>query len=197
MDDPPAAERLGEPLGHQQLLGLAVGGVEVDAGAGAGGGAGARLHLRQLGDHPVRLLDAPLGLGRPRLGAAPQPLDLVAHLVGERGLVLGLVAQHLVALLEEVAVGPLRLEEAVGIAAVELQHARGDVLQEVAVVADHQIRQRLALEQVLQPEDALDVQVVRGLVHQQHVGLLDQLAGDRQALAPAAGEDVHRAAPDR
>ena len=32
--------------------------------------------------------------------------------------------------------------------------------------------------------------MVRGLVHEQDVGLLDQLAGDRQALAPAAGEDV-------
>ena len=94
------------PSATSSFLVLRSRGVEVDPGPGAGGGAGARLHLLQLGDHPVRLLDAPLGLGRPRLGAALQPLDLVAHLVGERGLVLGLVAQHLLALLEEVAVAP-------------------------------------------------------------------------------------------
>src|SRR5205807_6861324 len=41
-----------------------------------------------------------------------------------------------------------------------------------------------------QPEDALEIEVVRRLVEEQKVGLADQLAGERQPLAPAAGEGV-------
>jgi hypothetical protein len=191
-EDLPPRERLGEAAGDEELLRLAVQGVEVDARAGAGGRPGALLQLRELGDQPLGLLDAALRLGGACLRAALQPFHLAADPIGQRGLVLRLVAQHLVALLEEVAVAPRRLEEAFRIAAVELQHAVGDVFQEPAVVAHHQIRQGLAAQQRLQPEDALHIQVVRGLVHEQDVGRLDQLAGDREALLPAAGEDVHR-----
>ena len=59
-------------------------------------------------------------------------------------------------------------------------------------MADHQVGQGLALQQVLQPEDALHVQVVGGLVHEQDVRLPGQLAGDGETLAPAAGEDLDR-----
>ena len=46
----------------------------------------------------------------------------------------------------------------------------------------------LARQQLLEPEDALDVEVVRRLVEQQQLGLADQRARDRQPLLPAAGE---------
>ncbi len=179
-----AFEGLAEFAGDEQLLGLAAGGGEVDAGGDRCRGAG--LDLGQLVEEAVGLLDARLRLRGARLGAAAQPLQLAPRAVGERLLVLGLVAQHLVALLQEDAVGALDLEEAAGIGAGELHHPPGHVLQEIAVVADHHEGRGLADEQLLQPEDALEIEVVRGLVHQQDVRLLHQLAGDRQALAPAA-----------
>ena len=43
-------------------------------------------------------------------------------------------------------------------------------------------------EVVFEPLDALDVEVVGGLIEQEQVGLLDQAAGDGEAFAPAAGE---------
>ena len=144
----------------------------------------------ELLDEPARLLDARLGLGGARLGAAAQPLDLAPHPVGERLLVGRLPAQELVAPREELAVAPVRLEQAVGIDAVQLDHARGHVLEEVAVVADHQARRARARRAALEPEDAFEVEVVGGLVEQQEVGRGGQLAGDGQALLPAAGERV-------
>ena len=46
----------------------------------------------------------------------------------------------------------------------------------------------LARQQLLEPEDAVDVEVVRGLVEQQQLGLAHQLARDREPLLPAARE---------
>jgi hypothetical protein len=75
-----------------------------------------------------------------------------------------------------------------GIRAVELEHPLGDVLEKVAVVADHDERLGLALEHCFEPEDAFDVEVVRRLVEQEDVGLAHELLRDREPLAPAAGE---------
>ena len=44
------------------------------------------------------------------------------------------------------------------------------------------------LQELLQPDDRLDVEVVGRLVHQQHVGLPEQHAGQRHAHLPAARE---------
>ena len=49
-------------------------------------------------------------------------------------------------------------------------------------------------EDVLQPEDAVHVEVVGGLVQQEHVGVARQLAGDREPLLPAGGQPIHGAA---
>ena len=44
------------------------------------------------------------------------------------------------------------------------------------------------LQEPLEPDDRLDVEVVRRLVHQQHVGLAEQHARHRHAHLPAARE---------
>ncbi len=67
------------------------------------------------------------------------------------------------------------------VGAVQLHDAVGDVLQEIAVVADEHERERGGREQLLQPEDALEVEVVGRLVEQQQVRLADQLPRDRRA----------------
>ena len=180
------------------------GGVEVDAHASSGGGAGALLELAELGDQPLGLLDARLGLGGARLGPALSHSISRRTRLRERVLVLGLVAQHLVALFQEVAVaarapGRARRDSA----RFELQHAGGDVLQEIAVVAHHHKGERLALEQLFQPEDALDVEVVRGLVEQQDVrapaparGRWPDACASRRRARPPAGPD-RRTPPGR
>ena len=183
----PASERLGHSACDDQPARAALRGGEVDP---RGGRETARAALRQLVDEPLRLLDAPLGLGRARLGAAAEPLDLPPHGVGQRLLVGRLPAQEVVAARQELAVAALRLEQAGGVGAVQLEHAGGHVLQEVAIVADDQAGPRALGQQALQPEDAVDVEVVGRLVHQQNVGRGRQLARDRQALAPASRQRV-------
>ena len=148
-------------------------------------------------DEAAGLPDASLRLGGARLRAAPQPLDLAADRVGQGLLVGGLAAQELVAAGEELAVPAIGLEQAVRVGAVQLQHAGGHVLEEVAVVAHDEDGARPIGENAFQPEDAIHVEVVGGLVHQQDVGRARQLARDRQALSPAAGQRLDRRAPVR
>src|SRR5262249_12041134 len=149
------------------------------------------------GHEPLRLLDAAPGFGGAGLGAAPQPLDLPAHRVGERLLVGGLPAQEVVAAREELAVRPVALEETAWIGAPQLENARGHALEEVAVVAHEEGGPRPLREKLLEPEDALDVKMIGRLVHEQHVGLGGQGAGDGETLAPATRERVDGRVPIR
>jgi hypothetical protein len=73
-------------------------------------------------------------------------------------------------------------------AAVELDDARGHAVQEGAVVGDGHHAALEVDQQLLQPLDRVQVQVVGGLVEQQHVGLAHQRLGQRHALAGAAGQ---------
>ena len=139
VDQPPAAARHRQPLRDQEPAGPALRRREVD---GRRGRERARARVLQLLDEASGLLDAALRLRRAGLGPPAEPLDLAPHGVGERVLIGRLAAQELVAALQELAVPPLGLEEAVGIDAIELEHARGDVLEEVAIVADHEKRAR-------------------------------------------------------
>ena len=86
----------------------------------------------------------PFALVERALAPAPEPLDLAPHRVGERLLVGGLAPEELVATDEELAVAAVGLEEAGGVRPVDLEHAGGHVLEEVAVVAHHQARPRAA-----------------------------------------------------
>ena len=49
----------------------------------------------------------------------------------------------------------------------------------------------MALQERLQPQDRLQVEVVGGLVHQQHVGPAQQHPGHGHPHLPAAGERAH------
>ena len=65
---------------------------------------------------------------------------------------------------------------------------RDDAVHELAIVRGHQQRAGIALQELLQPDDGFDIEVVGRLVHQQHVGPAEQHAGQRDAHFPAAGE---------
>ena len=85
-------------------------------------------------------------------------------------------------------------------AAIEFENPAGDVVEEVAVVRDGDDRALVPLEVLLEPADALGVEVVRRLVEDQDVRLLQQQPAQRDAAFLAAGEDarsLHRAGGQR
>ena len=99
-------------------------------------------------------------------------------------------AQVVVAASEEVAVAAVGLEQSGRVGPAQLQHARGHVLQEVSVVTDDEHGAHALGEDAFEPEDAFHVEVVGGLVHEQHVGRGGQRASDGQPLLPAARQRV-------
>ena len=76
--------------------------------------------------------------------------------------------------------------------AVDLADPLGNVIQEVAVVRNGKHRALVVVQEVLEPQDRLGVQVVRGLVEQQQVGSLEQQLAQGHAAALAAGKHVDR-----
>ena len=67
-----------------------------------------------------------------------------------------------------------------------LDGARGDIVHEFAVVANDDHGLAIADEEILEPADTLDVQVVGRLVKEQHVGILQQHLGQLNAHTPSA-----------
>ena len=78
-------------------------------------------------------------------------------------------------------------------AAEDFTHRGADVIQKIPVVADEQERPLVFRQVALQPFDGLQVQMVGGLVHEDHVGLLQKQLGQRKPRALAAGEGAHLA----
>ncbi len=167
----------GEP-GHQPAGARRLGKREVDA---------ARLRLGLDALHPVEHLDPALHLpGLARLVAEPvdEALDL--------GHPLGLVARLR---LPQGLPGLALHQEVVVVAVVERDRAprqlrdRGDhAVQEVAVVRDDDHAALVGGEEVLEPPERLEIQVVGGLVEQQQIGPQQQEPRQRRAHAPAARE---------
>ena len=193
-------ESLGDAGGLHQAARLAAAGGEIHArAAGVGRGVAVGQVLELLAAVGA-VLDAALRLGAPRLGTTREPRVVHAHLVGERGLALGLRFQELVAAAEELGVVPFHGERALRVRAAQLHHARGHAIEEGAVVRDEDAGAGAdvvgaAGEELLEPADPFHVEVVGGLVKQQEVrraARLAQAAGDGKALLPAAREALHR-----
>ncbi len=98
-----------------------------------------------------------------------------------RDLLLQAVQVQLVVTLERSDAARLHLDDAVG-----------DAADQVTVVGDQDQRTLVCDERLLQRVTALDVQVVRRLVHAQQVVGRDEQLRERKARALAAGEDRHR-----
>ncbi len=91
----------------------------------------------------------------------------------------------------EVGVAPGHREQPVRVDPVELEHAARDVLEEVAVVARDHEGERRGGEQLLERQDAVEIEMVGRLVEQQDVGLARQ----RARRSPAACASRRRASP--
>ena len=183
LHDRPAAVGLAGvlQLGHD----LAAAGAGIQVQPGAADHVTARGALVAQRHKPVDAADA---AGAAGLDATADPdLFLRQQLVGAGvGQGLGLQLTQL---------GGLELGEVAGVAAqlaaVEFDDAGRHRVQKGPVVGDDQQRAAEVDQQVLQPEDCVQIQVVGRLVEQQHVGRGGQRLGQRDALAQAAGERVH------
>ena len=133
---------------------------------------GAALLLRL--DQLVERLDARLGLGLARLGALPDPLELVADRL-LAALVLALFLLEALGLLLEIGRIIALVDEV--FAAIELEDPVDDIVEEVAVVGDEDDVAGIVDEMLFEPLDALGVEMVGRLVEQQDVGLLRAAAG--------------------
>ena len=68
----------------------------------------------------------------------------------------------------------------------------GDVVEQIAVMADDENRRLAGLQIVGEPQRAFEVEIVGRLVEQQKVGLGEQHRGERDPHAPAAGKFLKR-----
>ena len=140
-------------------------------------------------------VDALLALGGAGLAAPDDPLVLVA----QDGLALALGGLgHLLPLgLQLQVFGVVGLKIGQG-APAQLGDAGGHPLQEIAVMGDHEDSAGEGPELLLQPGHHVGVQVVGGLVENQHVRRLQQGRRQGHPLALAAGEHPHpgRRVPD-
>ena len=110
-----------------------------------------------------------------------------ASFLSKRACCRASAASELLAPLQErrVVAGPV-----VEPAAVELDDPGGQPLEEDPVVGDEDERAAVAEQEVLEPADRLDVEVVGRLVEQQDVGLGDERPGQQHAPLHARGEVV-------
>ena len=90
--------------------------------------------------------------------------------------------------------GPRAFERVVGagvereLLVLQMQDRIDRGVQEIAVVADQNHRPRKALEKLLEPERPFEIEIVRGLVEQQQVGLREQHGRQRHPHPPPARE---------
>ena len=145
---------------------------------------GDRLHLGQHLGARLRLL------GGRGAGAVAGDIVLQPRALGIlRGLRRGELRRALGALPLEGVVAA-RIERQ--LAALEVEDGVDDIVEQVALVADDDQRAGIGLEEVLEPQRRFEVEVVRRLVEQQHVGRGEQQRGERDAHLPAAREAVER-----
>ena len=146
---------------------------------------------RDIRDERVRRIDPELGLRRAGRRAAAQPRELLAHEVLPLRLRLVRQPAALDALENVGRVAALVLVDG---AVVDLPRLRRHLIEEPPVVGDDEERALPGGPPVLQvagePRDALDVQVVRGLIEEEDVVVAGQQRGERDAAALSTGQPV-------
>jgi len=138
--------------------------------------------------------NARLALGLAALGVLAHPLQFLLQSLGTGFLALLLGLQAGLLLVQPGAVVAL-----VGnaVAAVQFENPLGRVVQEVAIVGDGHHGAGEAVQELLQPVHRLGIQVVGGFVEQQHVGLGQKQAAQRDAALFATGQQADLGLPGR
>ncbi len=166
----------------------------------------ARFQVGEFAHQAAGLIDARLRFSGARLGTAAQPFHFTPHLVGQRLLpARSAPAGTRSSLSRKSAVAAVDAEDAVGIDAVDLRHLVDHVVEKIAVVAHHHAGEGGAGEQLFEPQDAFQVEMIGGLVEEQQVGLRAPVrarwrggaASRRRALRCARAPSVNPARPKR
>ena len=152
------------------------------------------LFRRTLGRFFEIALDTVHRFGAPRAGSAPHPFQFVLekHLplvldAGLGGFALRLGDQIVV-------VTALVIDEA---AARQLDDARGDAVEKVAVVRHEQARAGVAREKVFQPLDALGVEVIGRFVEDEKIRTREESSAERHTALFTAAEGADEAVERR
>src|ERR1017187_6983362 len=132
--------------------------------------------------------DAGLGLPGASLGAATKPCNFVLDQILQGFLPLGLGMEKLLFLLQKLTVATAGAQKTVRVNTAQFDHFGGHIFKEITVVADDDGCERRVLQQLLEPLEADEVEMVGRLVEQQNVGLLYQGFGDSQSLSPSPGQ---------
>lgn len=168
-----------------ETFGLAFPGGEGDACAC---GAAAIFHCGEFAEHCIGRIDAGFRFGGASLGAASEPFEFGVDAVGESLLAFTLRGEELFFLLEKGAVVAADAHAAVEVDAIELDYGACDIFEEVAVVANDDAGEARVHQDLLEPFDAGDVEVICWLIEKEHVGFLRERLGKREAFLPTAGE---------
>ena len=129
------------------------------------------------------------GLRLVRREAADEALQFLYLLLRLLVLVLDELLYELAGLVPEVVVADVHLDLAV----VDVHDVRADVVEEVAVVAHDQDRALVVHEEVLEPDHALEVEVVRRLVEQDDVRLAEERLSQQDLDLEAGVHVAHHA----
>ena len=184
LDQQTIAEALAQPVDLDDGVAEPRAGRDGDLQLLVVGSAGLRLGLQLLVGGEARLA---LGLAGLRRHADPLQLAFEGATAGDvRPLLAG---EAFLLLLQPRAVVARERDAA---AAIELEDPLGDVVEEVAVVGDRHDRAGVVLQELLEPVDALGVEVVGRLVEQQQVGAAEQQPAQRDAAPLAAGQRGRR-----
>src|SRR5690606_2969046 len=123
--------------------------------------------------------------GAARLDALAYPRFLCFQLLLDQFAIARLGGERFLLAAQEVVVVARPAGE---FRAIQLDDARGELLQEGAVMGDEQYAARPVADAFLQPFDAGEVEMIGGLVEQQQFGVRHQCLGEPHAAAPAAGK---------
>ena len=190
LHDGGGAEGLADPRGFEHDAARRVRQLHLDTR-----GSRARAPGRAGLPHRQQRAHAALVAGAPRLDALAQPHLLLGEPLVELLLLQRLVREPLVLLAQEGRVVARPRREA---PAIELDDARREALEERAVVRHEDQRAGVLGQEVLQPGDRFEVEVVGRFVEQQHVGLRDQGPREQDAPAPSARQRIdHRVGRER
>ena len=134
-------------------------------------------------------VDAGLGFGGSGLDSSAKPCQLSSRQVASDSLLGGGL----------LLTGSLRLEESgvatgveIGVAAIDLEHARGHLIEEEPVVADEHHRALEVADLLLEPLDRAEIEVVGRLVQDEDVIWLGEDPGQRHPLELSARELVRQ-----
>ena len=123
------------------------------------------------------------------VGAEPldEGLEVLRLLGGLAVLVLLLFQDELARLVPEVVVARVHPD----LAEIDVRDVGADLVQEVAVMGNDDDRVREAAEEILQPGDGAEVQVVRRLVEEENVRIAEEGLGEKDAHLVPPVELLH------